>query len=266
MPVTVPVVAPTFVTAVPGVAVTLVTAVPGVAVTLVTAVPVARLRVAPVKNDPDVVVVFTPVKAVPNVGATAVTAVPVCPVTPFTTLVDVVLRLAPVKNGVCVVCTPVTASANVGVTAVTTVAPGCPPTPFTTFAKVDVTPVTQVAADAEDNSAALRPPTVNDVARMRRKTRPLRGLVSRKQRMPTPNPLPGSLVPFVTRTPLANKQLESYQRPARPVVDGLNGLTISSRSDKLATHSAKGAVVAMSLVSPFTSTRWQVSTKRLGSG
>jgi hypothetical protein len=55
-----------------------------------------------------------------------------------------------------------------------------------------------------------------------------------------------ALVPFVTRTPLANKQLQSYQRPARPVVDGLNGLTISSRSDKLATHSAKGSVVAMS--------------------
>jgi len=47
----------------------------------------------------------------------------------------------------------VKAVAIVGVTAVTTVAPGCPLTSFMTLAKVDVTPVTQVAADAEDNSA-----------------------------------------------------------------------------------------------------------------
>lgn len=119
------------------------------------------MRVAPVKNDPDVVVVFTLVKAVPNVGATAVTAVPVCPLTPPTTLVDVVLRLAPVRNDPGVVCTPVTALVNVGVTAVTTVAPGCPVTPLMTLAKVDVTPVTQVAADADDNSGALKLPTVS---------------------------------------------------------------------------------------------------------
>ena len=92
------------------------------------------MRVAPVKNDPDVVVVFTPVKAVPNVGATAVTAVPVCPLTPFTTLVDVVLRLAPVRNDPGVVCTPATALANVGVTLVTTVPPGVPLTPLMTLA------------------------------------------------------------------------------------------------------------------------------------
>jgi len=49
-----------------------------VAVTFVTAFPDAVVRVAPVKNDPCVVVVCTPVKAVSNVGATAVTAVPVC--------------------------------------------------------------------------------------------------------------------------------------------------------------------------------------------
>jgi hypothetical protein len=55
----------------------------------------------------------------------------------------------------------VKAVAIVGVTAVTTVAPGCPLTSFMTLAKVDVTPVTQVAADAEDNSAVLRLPTVS---------------------------------------------------------------------------------------------------------
>jgi hypothetical protein len=132
-----------------------------VAVTFVTAFPDAVVRVAPVKNDPCVVVVCTPVRALPNVGATAVTAVPVCPLTPFTTLVDVVLRLAPVRNDPGVVCTPVTALAKPGVTAVTTVMPGAPLTPFTTWAKFDVTPVTHVAAEAEDNSPALRLPTVS---------------------------------------------------------------------------------------------------------
>ena len=119
------------------------------------------MRVAPVKNDPDVVVVFTLVKALPTVGVTAVTAVPVCPLTPFTTLVDVVPRLAPVRNDPGVVCTPVTALAKVGDTAVTTVVPGVPLTPLTTLAKVEVTPVTHVAAEAEDNSPALRLPTVS---------------------------------------------------------------------------------------------------------
>jgi hypothetical protein len=117
------------------------------------------LRAALVKNDPDVAVVFTPVKALPNVGTTAVTAAPVCPVTPFTTRVDVVARLAPVRNDPGVVCTPATALANVGVTDVTTVVPDAPLAPFMTLAKVGDTPVIQVAADAEDNSAALRPPT-----------------------------------------------------------------------------------------------------------
>src|SRR6516165_6964627 len=107
-----------------------------VADTFVTALPEAVVRAALVKNDPDIVVVFTPVRAVPNVGANPVTAVPVCPLTPFTTLVDVVLRLAPVRNDPGVVCTPVTALENVGVTAVTTVAPGCPVTPLMTLAKV----------------------------------------------------------------------------------------------------------------------------------
>ena len=134
--------------------------VPVVGVTLVTAVPVTGARAALVKNDPDVVVVFTPVKALPNVGTTAVTAVPVCPLTLFTTLVDVVLRLAPVRNDPGVACTPETALANVGVTDVTTVVPDCPLAPFMTLAKVGDTPVTQVAADAEDNSPALRLPTV----------------------------------------------------------------------------------------------------------
>ena len=114
------------------------------------------MRDAPVKNDPDVVVVFMLVKAEPNVGATAVTAVPVCPLTPFTTLVDVVLRLAPVRNDPGVVCTPVTALANVGVTPVTTVVPGWPVTPLMTLAKVWFTAVTHVSAEAEANSAALR--------------------------------------------------------------------------------------------------------------
>ena len=132
-----------------------------VADTFVTAFPEAVVRAAPVKNDPDVVVVFTLVKAVPNVGATAVTAVPVCPLTPFTTLVDVVLRLAPVRNAPGVDCTPVTALAKVGDTAVTTVVPDCPLTPFMALAKVAVVPVTHVAAEAEDDSAALRLPTVS---------------------------------------------------------------------------------------------------------
>jgi len=114
------------------------------------------LRVAPVKNDPDVVVVFTLVKALPTVGVTAVTAVPVCPLTPFTTLVDVVLRLAPVRNDPGVVCTPVTALENVGVTPVTTVVPGWPVMPLTALVEVELTPVMHVSAEAEANSAALR--------------------------------------------------------------------------------------------------------------
>src|SRR5262245_19433361 len=129
-----------------------------VADTFVTAFAEVVGSVAPVKNDPDVVVVFTPVKAVPNVGATAVSAVPVCPLTPFTTLVDVVLRLAPVRNDPGVVCTFATALANVGVTLVTTFVPGCPVAPFMTLAKVGLTLVTHVAADAEDTSAVLRLP------------------------------------------------------------------------------------------------------------
>jgi hypothetical protein len=132
-----------------------------VAVTFVTAFPEAVVRAAPVKNDPEVVVVFTPVRAEPNVGATAVTAVPVCPLTPFTTLVDVVLRLAPVRNDPGMVCTPVTALENVGVTADTTVMPGAPLTPLTTLVKPVFTSVTHVAAEAEDNSPALRLPTVS---------------------------------------------------------------------------------------------------------
>ena len=141
--------------------------VPVVEVTPVTAVPVAGLRVAPVKNDPEVVVVFTPVRAVPNVGATAVTAVPVCPLTPFTTLVDVVLRLAPVRNDPGVVCTPVKAGAVVGVTAVTTLMPGAPATPLTTLVKPVFTSVTHVAAEAEDNSAAFRLATLTPSRRRR---------------------------------------------------------------------------------------------------
>lgn len=119
------------------------------------------MRVAPVKNDPDVVVVFTLVKALPTVGVTAVTAVPVCPLTPFTTLVDVVPRLAPVRNDPGVVCTPVTALANVGDTAVTTVVPGVPLTPLTTLVEVWLTPVRHVSAEAEASTPPLRPPTVS---------------------------------------------------------------------------------------------------------
>jgi hypothetical protein len=117
-----------------------------VAVTFVTAFPDAVVRVAPVKNDPCVVVVCTPVRALPNVGTNPVNAVPVCPLTPFTTLVDVVLRLAPVRNDPGVVCTPVTALENVGVTADTTVMPGAPATPLTTLVKPVFTSVTHVAA------------------------------------------------------------------------------------------------------------------------
>jgi hypothetical protein len=76
-------------------------------------------------------------------------------------LVDVVLRVAPVRNDPGVVCTPVTALAKVGDTAVTTVVPDCPLTPFMTLAKVAVVPVTHVAAETEDNSPALRLPTVS---------------------------------------------------------------------------------------------------------
>jgi hypothetical protein len=141
--------------------------VPVVGVTLVTAVPVTGTRAALVKNDPDVVVVFTLVKALPTVGVTAVSAVPVCPVTPFTTLVDVVPRVAPVRNDPGVVCTPVKAVAIVGITDVnrrdgthldvTTGVPGGPGViPFTTLAEVELTPVTHVSAQAVDNSAAFR--------------------------------------------------------------------------------------------------------------
>src|SRR5262249_9927493 len=132
-----------------------------IADTFVTAFPEAVARAALVKNDPDVVVVFTLVKAVPNVGATAVTAVPVCPLTPFTTLVDVVLRLAPVRNDPGVACTPVTAWPRGGVTPVTGVVPGPPPTPFRKWARVAVPPVTHVVAEAEENGGALRLPTVS---------------------------------------------------------------------------------------------------------
>ena len=141
--------------------------VPVVGVTLVTAVPVTGLRVAPVRKEPDVVVVFTPVRAVPNVGTNPVNAVPVCPLTPFTTLVDVVLRLAPVRNDPGVVCTPVKAGAVVGVTAVTTLMPGAPATPLTTLVKPVFTSVTHVAAEAEDNSAAFRLATLTPSRRVR---------------------------------------------------------------------------------------------------
>src|SRR5262245_2586104 len=153
-----------------------------VAVTFVTAFPEAVVRAAPVKNDPEVVVVFTPVRAVPNVGTNPVTAVPVCPLTPFTTLVDVVLRLAPVRNDPGVVCTPVTALENVGVTAVTTVAPGCPVTPLMTLAKVGFTPVTHVSAEAEANSAAFRLTKLT----AKRRGRPVMRL-SLHQSMPRPS-------------------------------------------------------------------------------
>jgi hypothetical protein len=132
------------------------------------------VRVAPVKNDPCVVVVCTPVRALPNVGATAVTAVPVCPLTPFTTLVDVVLRLAPVRNDPGVVCTPVKAVAIVGVTDVTTGVPGGPGViPFTTLAEVELTPVTHVSAQAVDNSAAFRLTTLTVSRRRRRPVMPI---------------------------------------------------------------------------------------------
>jgi hypothetical protein len=127
MPVTVPVVAPTLVTAVAVGAVTLVTAVPVVGVTLAAAVPM--------------------------VGVTLATADPL-----------VVAKVVPlVKNDACpgLAVTPVKAAAIVGVTDVTTVVPGVPLTPLTTLAEVEVTPVTHVSAEAEDNSPALRLPTVS---------------------------------------------------------------------------------------------------------
>jgi hypothetical protein len=144
MPVTVPVVAPTSVTAVPVGAVTLVTAVPVGAVTLVTAVPVGAV---------------TLVTAVPVVGVTLVTADP-----------EVAVKVVPlVKNGTApgLAVTFVKAAAIVGVTDVTTVWPGVPLTPLTTLAKVAVTPVTHVAAEAEDKSPTLRLPTVPTVSAAR---------------------------------------------------------------------------------------------------
>jgi hypothetical protein len=68
-----------------------------------------------------------------------------------------------VKNGAGpgLAVTPVKAAAVVGVTDVTTVVPGVPLTPLTTLAKVELTPVTHVSAEAEDNSPALRLPTVS---------------------------------------------------------------------------------------------------------
>jgi hypothetical protein len=99
-------------------------------VALVTAVPVIGLRVA------------------------LVTAVPVTG-----------LRAAPVST--VPVVTPFTAEAIVGVTDVTTVPPGVPLTPLMTLAKVGLTLVTHVAAEAEDNSPALRPPTVPTVSAAR---------------------------------------------------------------------------------------------------
>jgi hypothetical protein len=114
---------------VPVVGVTLVTAVPvtGLTVALVTAVPVTGLRVA------------------------LVTAAPVTGV-----------RVALVKNGTGagLAVTPVKAAAIVGVMPVTTLVPGVPMTPLIALAKVAVAPVIHVAAEAEDNRAALRPPTV----------------------------------------------------------------------------------------------------------
>ena len=71
------------------------------------------------------------------------------------------MRVAPVKTDVVPVVTPVKAAAIVGVTDVTTVVPGCPVAPFMTLAKVAVVPVTHVAAEAEDDSPALRLPTVS---------------------------------------------------------------------------------------------------------
>jgi len=85
--------------------------------------------------------------AFPVVGFTAVIAAPV------TGLRDALVK----KPGLVV--TPFTAAAIVGVTAVTTVWPGAPVTSPMTFVKVGVTLVTHVAAEAEDISAALRPPT-----------------------------------------------------------------------------------------------------------
>jgi hypothetical protein len=76
----------------------------------------------------------------------------------------VVAKVVPlVKNGAGpgLAVTPVKAAAIVGVTEVTTVVPGVPLTPLTTLAEVEVTPVTHVSAEAEDNSPALRLPTVN---------------------------------------------------------------------------------------------------------
>ena len=71
------------------------------------------------------------------------------------------LRVALVKNGTALIVAPFNALAIVGVMPVTTVVPGVPVTPLITSTKVGVTLVTHVAAEAEDNSPALRPPTVS---------------------------------------------------------------------------------------------------------
>jgi len=71
------------------------------------------------------------------------------------------LRVALVTNGTALIVAPFNALAIVGVMPVTTVVPGVPVTPLITSTKVGVTLVTHVAAEAEDNSPALRPPTVS---------------------------------------------------------------------------------------------------------
>jgi hypothetical protein len=69
------------------------------------------------------------------------------------------LRAAPVST--VPVVTPFTAEAIVGVMPVTTLVPGVPVASLTTFAKVGLTLVTHVAADAEYTSPVFRLPTVS---------------------------------------------------------------------------------------------------------
>jgi len=120
---------------------------PGVGVMPVTVPVVAPVNTVPVTGLR--VALVTAVPVVPGLRAALVTAFP-----------KTGLRFALVKNGAAPVVTPFNAGAIDGVTDVTTVAPGCPATSFMTLAKVGLTLVTHVAADAEDTSAALKLPTV----------------------------------------------------------------------------------------------------------
>jgi len=110
----------------------------------------------PVGRDPKAI-------AFPGVVVTLVSAgaAVVVTVVPLVKKLGAVGAVTPVTTGCVGAVTPVTALLNVGVTDVTTVWPAAPVTSPMTLAKVGLTLVTHVAAEAEDNGAVLRLPTVS---------------------------------------------------------------------------------------------------------